>query len=161
MPLNVSIRHLQEKELHIQGELPAPDLELSDDDELVRAGQPLQYDLTVRLADKDILVSGRLEMTLDCECARCLKPFGFPLNIPDWLLHLPGEGPDKPTLHDDLVDLTPYLREAILLEFPQHPLCQNDCQGLPKRADSGSQKTNDAGQTPQASAWAALNKLKF
>jgi uncharacterized protein len=160
MPLKINIRHLEEKDLHLQGDLPAQELEL-DDDELVRARRPLLYNLTVRLAGKDVLVAGRLEMALDCECARCLKPFSFRLAIPDWLLHLPSDGPERAVLQDDVVDLTPYLREAILLEFPQHPLCQSDCEGLPKRADASGQKTEGSGQMPMASAWAELNKLKF
>jgi len=66
MPLKINIRHLEEKDLHLQGDLPAQELEL-DDDELVRARRPLLYNLTVRLAGKDVLVAGRLEMALDCE----------------------------------------------------------------------------------------------
>ena len=160
MPLTINIRHLEEKDLHVQGQLPAPELQL-DDDELVRARLPLHYNLTAHQAGRDILVSGRLEMALDCECARCLKPFRFRLKMPDWLLLLPSEGPEKAVLTDDVVDLTPFLREAILLEFPQHPLCDRDCAGLPKRADAASQKPEGSGRTPEASAWAELNKLKF
>jgi len=161
MSLKINLRHLEEKDLHVQGKLPAPDLELDDDDELVRARLPLHYDLTVHQAGRDVLVRGRLEMGLDCECARCLKPFRFRLKIPDWLLHLPAEGPEKAVVEEEVVDLTPYLREAILLEFPQHPLCHSDCAGLPKRAEASSQKTEGSGAMPEASAWAELNKLKF
>jgi uncharacterized protein len=161
MPLTINIRHLEAKDLRVQGQLAAPELQLDDDDELVRARLPLRYDLTAHQAGHDILVSGRLEMALDCECARCLKPFRFRLKIPDWLLHLPLEGTEKAAVKDDAVDLTPYLREAILLEFPQHPLCDSDCAGLPKRADASSQKNDGSGPMPEASAWAELNKLKF
>ena len=161
MPLTLNIRHLEAKDLHVQGQLSAPELELEDTDELVRARLPLRYDLTAHLAGRDVLVSGRLEMSLDCECARCLKPFRFRLKIADWLLHLPLEGPEKAAVRDDAVDLTPYLREAILLEFPQHPLCDSRCAGLPRRADAGREKKDGAGPMPEASAWAELNKLKF
>ncbi len=161
MPLIVNLRHLEERVLRLQGDLAAPELDLDEEDELARARQPLHYDLTVRLVGKDILAAGHLEMTLDCECARCLKPFGFRLDLADWSLHLPADGPDQPVLQDEALDLTPYLREAILLEYPQHPLCQSDCAGLPQRAEAGSQKTEGSGQTPKTSAWAELNKLKF
>jgi uncharacterized protein len=161
MPLTINIRHLEEKDISIKGKLPAPELELDHADDLARARLPLYFDLTARLTGRDVLVSGRLEMVLDCECARCLKPFPFRLKIPDWLLHLPADGPDKPVLNDDLLDLTPYLREAILLEFPQHPLCDGNCAGLPSRADGGNEQEKRAGRTPETSAWAELNKLKF
>ncbi len=59
---------------------------------------------------------------------------------------------------NDLVNLTPYLREDILLALPQHPLCEPECGGLklPARAKD-PEKT--AGKT--ASAWDALDKLKL
>jgi uncharacterized metal-binding protein YceD (DUF177 family) len=72
---------------------------------------------------------------------------------------LPLEGPEKAAMKDDLVDLTPYLREDILLEFPQHPLCEADCAGLPNRPKPN--KTKGASQTEGSSAWSELNKLKF
>jgi uncharacterized protein len=161
MPLTINIRHLESKDLYVKGKLPAPELELEPADELARARLPLHYDLTAHLAGRDVLVSGRLEMALDCECARCLKPFPFRLKIADWLLHLPLEGPERAVLKEDLVDLTPYVREAILLEFPQHPLCDSNCAGLPQRADANVQQQDGSSQTPEASAWAELNKLKF
>jgi len=161
MPLTINIRHLEEKDLHVKGKLAATELELEQADELVRARLPLYYDLTAHQAGRDVLVRGRLEIGLDCECARCLKPFRFRLKIEDWVLHLPADGPEKPVLKDDLMDLTPYLREAILLEFPQHPLCDRDCAGLPQRADADRPHKEESGQAPEASAWAELNKLKF
>ena len=161
MPLTINIRHLEEMDLHVQGQLPAAELQLDEADELIRARQPLQYDLTAHQAGRDVLVSGRLEMALDCECARCLKPFRYLLEIPEWMLDLPSDGPEKALVKDDAVDLTPYLREAILLEFPQHPLCDSDCAGLPKRAEANRPKDEGSGPMPKASAWAELNKLKF
>ena len=159
--MTINIRHLEEKDLHVKGKLPATELELDQADELVRARLPLYYDLTAHQAGRDILVRGRLEMGLDCECARCLKPFRYRLKIGEWLLHLPADGPEKPVLKDDLMDLTPYLREAILLEFPQHPLCDDSCAGLPMRAETGGKPKDGAGRTPETSAWEELNKLKF
>jgi len=159
--LTINIRHLAEKDLRVKGKLAATELELDHADDLARARLPLHYDLTAHQAGRDVLVRGRLEIGLDCECARCLKPFRFRLKIEDWVLHLPADGPEKPVLKDDLMDLTPYLREAILLEFPQHPLCDDRCAGLPRRAEAEKQQENGSGRTPEASAWAELNKLKF
>jgi len=161
MPLLINIRHLEEKDLRLKGKLPVPELRLDAEDELVRARLPLHYDLTAHLAGSDILVSGRLKIALDCECARCLKPFQFRLELADWTLHLPLDGPEKAELKNDCVDLTPYLREDILLEFPQHPLCETDCAGLPNRSDANSEEKEQPSRTRSASAWAELNKLKF
>jgi len=60
------------------------------------------------------------------------------------------------------VDLTPFAREDILLEFPQHPLCDPECSGLPNSSVGKAKKNSGAGKTEAgSSAWAELNKLKF
>jgi uncharacterized protein len=159
MPLQINIRHLESKDVPLEGQLPVAELDLPNNDELVQARQPLRYDLTAQKTGEAILVQGRLELTLDCECARCLKPFQHLVELDPWSALLPLEGPDKVAVKDDLADLTPYLREDILLEFPQHPLCEADCAGLPNRF--GDNKTKSAGQTGNSSAWSELNKLKF
>ena len=159
MPLQVNIRHLEDNDLRLQGELPVAELDLPDNDELIRTRQPLRYDLAAQRIGDGILVQGRIELTLECECARCLKPFQRLLELDPWTAHLPLEGPDKAAVKDDLADLTPSLREDILLEFPQHPLCEAGCAGLPNRVKEN--KTKGAGQTQSSSAWSELNKLKF
>jgi len=159
MPLQVNIRHLEAKEIVLQGELPVAELDLDQHDELVHPRLPLRYDVTAQMLDAAILVQGRLELTLDCECARCLKPFQFQIELAPWAAHMPLEGPEKAVIKDDLADLTPLVREDILLELPQHPLCEADCAGLPVRAKES--KTKGAGQMENSSAWSELNKLKF
>ena len=159
MPLQINIRHVEEKEIRLQGLLPAAELDLGNIDELVRARLPLHYDLTAQMVGEAILAQGRLELTLDCECARCLKPFQRRMILEHWTAHLPIKGAEKAARKDDLADLTPYLREDILLELPQHPLCEADCAGLPNRARQN--KTKSASAVEGSSAWSELNKLKF
>ena len=156
MILSVNLRHLEAREIHLQGELPAGDLDFDLRDEMMRAEQPLCYDLHIEKLNNAILVQGRLEMTLDCQCVRCLKPFQRKVELPDWTLHLPLEGEEKVSVDNDCVDLTPFVREDMLLEFPRHPLCKPDCEGLKKI----SPKNKTRGER-EASAWAELNKLKL
>ncbi|HUD47832.1 MAG TPA: YceD family protein [Candidatus Baltobacteraceae bacterium] len=158
MPVKVNIRHLEERDIRLKGQLPAAELELGDCDELVHASRPLHYDLTAQRTGSDIVAQGSLELTLDCECARCLKAFTYVVRLDPWTVHVPLEGPEKVAICDDLADLTPQIREDILLEFPQHPLCGADCAGLPNRS---KEKKKGAGQTDVSSAWSELNKLKF
>ncbi|HSH94037.1 MAG TPA: DUF177 domain-containing protein, partial [Roseimicrobium sp.] len=109
-----------------------------------------------------ILVQGTLETVLTCQCGRCLKSFQRPLKLENWALHLPLEGEDKPAIQDDCVDLTPYLREDILLTLPQRPLCEIECSGLSKGPLIEPKQSSGASQDEVASsAWAELNKLKF
>jgi uncharacterized protein len=162
MPIKVNLRHLEEDDVHLDGELPAEELELDTADEAIHANNPLKYDLNVQQMEQSILVQGDLEIDLDCECVRCLRPFKHKLKISPWTLHLELQGDEAVTVSNDCVDLTPYVREDILLEFPQHPLCNQESCGLPNSSIGKGKKASNPGQNQAgASAWAELNKLKL
>ena len=160
MPLTLTLRQLQTESLELFGELPVADLTLEPLDPALHFTHPLEHELTATVMEDAILVQGTLRLPLECECVRCLKRFDFDLELPDFAAHLPLSGEDVVPIVDDCVDLTPFLREDILLTLPQHPLCKPDCRGLSQLAAGGA-----SGQTTQtnagASAWAALNKLKL
>jgi uncharacterized metal-binding protein YceD (DUF177 family) len=161
MPLAVNLRHLTRDNICLQGELPVAELELDVHDEMIQAKSPLHHDLEVQLLDKNLLVQGTLWMTLDCECVRCLKPFQHKLELVDWACCLPLEGEDRVSVVDDSVDLTPILREDILLAFPAHPVCDPECGGLAGK-QAGSTKDRATSPTDESSsAWSELDKLKF
>ena len=159
MPLTVNLRHLDEHEIHLKGELPVAELALDIHDELIRAEKPLQYDLEVQNLHDSVLAQGWLRLILDCECGRCLQPYEHEVVLADWALHLPLEGEDKVSVENDSIDLTPFVREDMLLEFPQHPLCKPDCAGLKKK--SGVHKSGDKKENDEPSAWTELDKLKL
>jgi uncharacterized protein len=155
--LKVNLRHLEERGLRLEGELPAAELDLGVEDELIRADQPLRYALSVELLHDALLVTGSLALPLECECSRCLKRFTTDLELADWAAHLPLAGEDKVSVDNDCVDLTPFIREDILLDFPQHPLCKPECAGLKNE----SARRAAAVDTPAPDVWAQLNKLKL
>src|SRR5258706_5847592 len=162
MPLLINLRHVQKKNLALQGDLPVAELEVESVDELIQFPGPLRYDLEIQEMERGLLVQGSWRLELICECVRCLKPFRQQLAFDDWACHVPLEGEDQAKIINDCVDLTPYLREDILLAFPQHPLCGKDCAGLPPPASAAGNQPNGDSQTKEtSSAWAALNKLKF
>ncbi|PAW86326.1 MAG: hypothetical protein B9S33_08265 [Pedosphaera sp. Tous-C6FEB] len=160
MPLIVNLRQVRLEPQELCGELSAAELDAGRDDAVVHLNHPLEYDLTASLLEEAVLVQGELRLTVDCECVRCLAQMEEHLELPDFAAHLPLEGEDAVAVVDDCVDLTPYLREDILLALPQHPLCKPDCRGLSQLAAggaSGSTTQTNAG----SSAWAALNQLKL
>ncbi len=159
MPLVVNLRHLEARNIRLEGSLPVEELDIDPRDEVIRVCHPLKYDLEVQKLEDSLLVRGQLHLVLECQCVRCLKPFQHHLELADWACHLPFQGEDHVAVVNDCVDLTPFVREDILLEFPRHPLCKPECRGLP-RASIG--KTRDTGKPDVGSpAWAELNKLKF
>jgi uncharacterized protein len=158
MSLSVNLRHLAEQGLHLKGELPVVELDLGVADELVRAEKPLKYDLSVELLHDAVLATGSLALPLDCECGRCLKKFKTQIKLTGWAAHLPLEGEDKVSVDNDCVDLTPFVREDILLSFPQHPLCKPDCAGLKKKSKASEAETLEA---TKPAIWSELDKLKL
>ena len=163
MPLTVNLRHLENRNLDLRGELPLADLEFDARDEMIRVTHPLHYDLEIELLDDALLVQGLLRIKLDCRCVRCLTDFEYELELDPWTLHLPFEpleGEEATTIKNDCVDLTPHMREDILLGFPQHPVCRPDCGGV-KQASVGKARKTAGNDESKPSAWAELNKLKL
>ena len=163
MPLIVNLRHLENRNLELCGDLPLADLEFDARDEMIRPTRPLHYDLEVELLEDALLVQGLLRFTLECQCVRCLKDFEFELELDPWTLHVPFEpleDEETVSIKNDCADLTPMMREDILLGFPQHPLCRPDCGGL-KQAKIGKARKTVGKDESKPSAWAELNKLKL
>jgi len=160
MGLIINLRLLSQETLLLQGELSPAELDFGLRDDMFNISLPVKYDLEAEMVDDAMLVRGRLSAELECECVRCLKSFTRPLELPELTLHLPLTGEEAVTIDNDNVDLTPYLREDMILEFPQHPLCKPDCAGLKKIDKNQAPKTGDEPESA-ASAWAELNKLKL
>jgi uncharacterized metal-binding protein YceD (DUF177 family) len=162
MPLIFNLRHLQKRDLRLEGELSADELELDGIDELIKVAESICYDVTVERLSDSLLVRGRLRSALACQCVRCLGSYTQRLDVADWTCDLPLSGEGKVLINNDYVDLTPYLREDILLAFPQQPLCDPECRGL---LEAVRDLHKPAGVEEQisgtCSAWSELNKLKF
>jgi len=162
MSLLFNLRHLEDKNLHLMGELPIADLDVDTLDELIHVRSPLAYDIEVQRLEQAVLVQGSLGLKLQCECARCLEPYEHRLKLDHWACHLPLEGEDQVSVVNDCVDLTPYIREDIVLAFPQHPLCKPDCSGLASTQKKTEKKPGATAKPEAASAaWSALDKLKL
>jgi uncharacterized protein len=158
-PLTINLRHLATHDLRLEGTLPPDDLELNGLDPMIRVLEPVEYDILVQKLEQNLLAQGKLRVALECDCVRCLKRFPRTLTLPDFAVQLPLAGEDA--VEGDFADLTPHVREDIVLAFPQHPLCEPGCAGLNKPPAP----TNEAqpGQESQMTSpvWAALNKLKL
>jgi len=162
MPVIINLPQLTRHTLLVEGTLPARELQWERTDELLDWGGELSFRFTARRVGDVIHLEGNLAVDLACHCARCLRPFRQHLSLNPWVCEVPLEGEDAAIAHGDLVDLTPFLREDIVLALPQHPLCDSGCSGLssaPPRANLES----DANRPPGAglSAWSDLDRLKL
>jgi len=161
MPVTVNLRVLEKEEtLHLEGKLPVAEFGADLRDDLMRFDQPLCYDLEVQHQTGSMIVTGALETSLACACARCLKPFVFPLCLDDLTALVPLQGEDAVARDGDFADLTPLLREDIYLALPTNPLCRPDCRGLPQMAAARDSRLGGS-QSDGPSPWAALDQFKL
>jgi uncharacterized protein len=161
MNLLINLRHLEHEPRLLEGEISPDDLGLEEADELIRLGSPLAFSLEASLQPDSFFLQGRWSILLDCECARCLKRFPFRLEAAEWSRLVPLEGEDSLPQVGDQVDLTPLLREDILLGFPQRPLCKPECPGLKELASAkGGCGAPEKGSAGVEAAWSALNHWK-
>lgn len=100
----------------------------------VPPGSPIDLDLTVEAVVEGVLVTGTAEVRLAGQCARCLEEIATSTEVDLQELYLyPEKEPDDDEasrLEDDLLDLEPLLRDAVVLDLPFTPLCRPDCAGL-------------------------------
>lgn len=160
MRVTVNLRHLEKQHLHLEGEVSPSELEIDSIDECIRATQTLKYDLEVQKHEDSLLIQGALLMLLDCLCVRCLKPLVYRLELDSWSCLVPLAGEEAVKIISDEVDLTPFIREDIILGFPQHPLCESECGGLKSLSDK-TQARGSGGFDQGSSPWTALDKLKL
>jgi uncharacterized protein len=164
-----------------RGDDPSDILEFEDSDDLAAAG-PVQYDLHVQVVSGQLLARGSVAAPVAFRCSRCLDRFTATVEEPDFsvLLELPkgalGGGRaaaprepgddtplpgDEPSDRVDCVDLTPEIREAIVLNFPAYPVCRGDCRGLCPRCGVNRNRETCRCAPASDSGWTALDQLKL
>ncbi len=133
----------------------------------VPEGSPVELDLRLEAVMEGVLVTGTARATLEGECARCLEPISDEVEVRFQELCVyddhdvdPDEELEVSTLQDDLVDLEPLLRDAVVLALPFQPLCQDDCPGLCPECGARLADEPDHGHdAPGDPRWAALGAL--
>lgn len=110
----------------------------------VPAGSEIELDLRLESVVEGVLVTGSAAVHVSAECARCLEPvswdedvdlqelFVYPATDARGAVVEEPDGDDDPLpeVRDDLVDLQPTLRDAVVLALPLAPVCREDCAGL-------------------------------
>lgn len=110
----------------------------------VPTGSEIELDLRLESVMEGVLVSGTAELSIEGECARCLEPVSWneEIDLSELFVYpatdhrgavVDEPGPDDdplPTIEDDLIDLEPTLRDAVVLSLPLSPVCRTDCPGL-------------------------------
>lgn len=107
--------------------------------ELARVPVGADLELEVRLdgVSEGVLVTATVTAPLAGECARCLEAFRSATRVRFRELFiltsdavLADEADSYQLDGSGMLDLEPALRDAVVLELPLSPLCQETCQGL-------------------------------
>ena len=156
--MKIHLRQIPEDGLHLEGEEDSDILDLNDEQPVKQVG-PLHYSLDIGKNTEGLWVTGEVSLDLELQCGRCLEFFVYPLRVDDLAMQM--ELPEFET-----VDLTPHLREDILLALPAYPRCdwsgERVCPGeefvVAARQDSVDAEEEKHQHPP--SAWATLDQLK-
>lgn len=122
-PFIIELSDLGEDGRAYEGSVPAEALDVGGDP-AIQPRNPLGYKLFAELVDDELILRGRVETSVDLQCSRCAEFFSTTIEDSSFLRAFeiaPGT---------ETVDVTPDLREAILLHLPAFPLCRADCAGL-------------------------------
>ncbi|HEY4456739.1 MAG TPA: DUF177 domain-containing protein [Pseudonocardiaceae bacterium] len=104
----------------------------------VPKGSTITFDALAESVVEGVLMSGTATAHTEGECSRCLDPLTDTVEVeftelyayPDSLTEATTDEDEIYRITDDLIDLEPVIRDAIVLALPQAPLCTPDCLGL-------------------------------
>lgn len=127
----------------------------------VAQGEQLHIDLRLEGLHDGILASADVDTVAHAECVRCLDPVEIDVQVEfqELFAYSPDEAFDFVVV-DDLLDLEPVVRDAVVLSLPFQPVCRPDCPGLDpltgERLPDGYQREVEEVLDPR---WAALEGL--
>jgi uncharacterized protein len=146
--MKVHLKQIPAQGLHLEGEEDCPIQELQS--EGIRCTGPLHYDIDVGVAGDALWANGSLSQPVELRCVSCLEKFVYEIRGPAFAVHMELRGPET-------VDLTPAMREEILLNLPAHPHCDKDGD----RVCKAKQLKTPEQAIKRKSDWSALDQLKL
>lgn len=153
--MKVHLNQIPPEGLRLEGDEDHDILELND--ALITVLSPVHYALDIGLSEGGLFATGTLSVNLEMECVRCLGKFQRTFEYDRFAMQLELTGPE-------MIDLTPAMREDILLALPTHPHCDWDgetiCSGI-RLASAGNTLTDNNTSSDPSKAWDALDKLQI
>jgi uncharacterized protein len=114
---------------------------------------PVRVELSYYRAGTEVFIEGSVEATSSANCARCAEQFQMPTRRSFRYVLAPkaidydgadddrGEDLEFSQYTGDEVDLSPFVREQVLLALSVRPLCAEDCRGLCPRCGANLNQT--------------------
>jgi uncharacterized metal-binding protein YceD (DUF177 family) len=146
--VKVNLKQIPTTGLHLEGDEECPFLELRA--EGIGCAGALLYKIDLGVANGALWANGSLSQRVQLRCVSCLEQFIYEIRVPAFAVHIDLRGPET-------IDLTPFMREDLLLSLPAHPRCDRDSDRVCK-AKQFELREQD---TERKSDWSALDKLKI
>ena len=146
--MKIHLRQIPAGGTHLEGEAACPLEELEAEN--IRCAGPLHYSLDIGVSADSLWANGSLNQPVELQCVSCLEKFVYQIEVPAFAVHTEISGPET-------VDLTPQIREDLLLSLPAHPHCDRDGRRVCKAALPDTVPTEEK-RTPD---WSPLDKLKI
>ena len=128
----------------------------------IAADQPIDVDVTLERVSDGIVVRGTITRALGrgrAAAAWRRSAATLAVHVDELFERHPLDG-ETYLLDDDVIDLEPLVRDALLLELPAVPLCRADCPGLcPSCGIDRNVTTCDCTTDELDPRWAALRSL--
>jgi uncharacterized metal-binding protein YceD (DUF177 family) len=141
----------EEHPLELKEEISAEMLGLNSD--AARAEHPIKVELVVQKDEENFLAMGWATTSISLLCGRCAGWMPWPIRAK--VEHL-FEGP-----HPNCIDLTPLIREDVLLELPLNAVCRLGADGrCPVTGEIYQPRPETSGKLAGEEVWEALSKIK-
>lgn len=151
--MRINVKRIPVDGERLRGTEPGAIIEVADAD--VAFAAPVEYELLAQVQGHALLVTGKVWTAATLRCSRCLQAFSHRLAADPFVAHEELRG-------QDFVDLTPQIREDILLALPQRALCRSACRGLcPVCGVDLNEQTCGCKPAREGLHWHALDQLKF
>jgi uncharacterized protein len=126
---------------------------------------PAPVELTLTRASSGTVFELAFGVTLRGPCMRCLADAELPLSlrVREYQANSPGDDDELRTeyLHDDQLDLSSWVRDALALAVPDKILCRPDCAGICAVCGKDLNAEPHEHEEQQADPrWAALQGLR-
>lgn len=128
-------------------------LELDNEKDIHVVG-PVCYDVLAQAAPGELIVKGKVRAKVKFCCSRCAEMFEMTVRDDDFVFVQEAKS-------DASVDLTGEMREAIILAFPNYPVCRNDCKGLCAHCGVSLNREKCGCIGKKENVWAALDGLEL
>jgi uncharacterized protein len=143
-------------------ELDLTPAELDVTDPRLDPDAPIDVRLHLESLSDGIVVTGTIAVPWSTTCRRCLAVARGTVtsDVHELYQHVVTD-PDAFELAGEQLDLRPMVRELVLLEPPDAPLCRDDCAGLCPQCGA-DRNTVDCGciEAPSDRRWDALAGLR-